>query len=73
MGALFGGGSKSTTTTTAVTPVTRMPVQFEQDRAAAAQTRRRTANRKGRSSTILSRRGEAGSTAYSNSLLGQAG
>lgn len=71
MGALFGGKEK--TPVQQVTPVARMPVPFEQNRQAAAQTRRRLSSRSGRSSTILSRRGEAGTTAYSNSLLGQAG
>lgn len=71
MGALFGGGKQ--TTQQVVTPVTKMPVQFEQNRQAAAQTRRKLSSRTGRSSTMLTRRGEAGTTAYSNSLLGQAG
>lgn len=71
MGALFGGGKQQAAP--APTPVARMPVQFEQNRTAAAQTRRKLSSRSGRSSTMLSRRGEAGTTAYGNSLLGQAG
>lgn len=67
MGFLFSSNKSST-------PVTKMPVQSEQDRAAAAEARRRAAGRTGRSSTIMTRRGsEAGTQAYSNSLLGQAG
>lgn len=72
MGALFGGG-RDKQVAPKPTPVARMPVQFEQNRQAAAQTRRKLSTRSGRSSTILSRRGEAGTAAYSNSLLGQAG
>lgn len=67
MGFLFSSSKSST-------PVTKMPVQSEQDRAAAAEARRRTMSRTGRSSTIMTqRRGEAGTQAYGNSLLGQAG
>ena len=71
MGALFGGGK--TQAAPAPTPVARMPVQFEQNRQAMAQTRRKLATRAGRSSTMLTRRSEAGTAAYGNSLLGQAG
>jgi len=71
MGALFGGGKQQAAPKP--TPVARMPVQFEQNRQAMAQTRRKLSSRSGRSSTMLSRRSEAGTTAYSNSLLGQAG
>jgi hypothetical protein len=70
MGFLFGGQQQKP----AAQAVTRMPVQSELDRSAAAQQRRLAANRTGRSSTMLSRRtGEAGTVAYGNSLLGQAG
>lgn len=72
MGALFGD-KRQRVVQQAPTPVARMPVQFEQNRQAAAQTRRKLSSRSGRSSTILSRRGEAGTTSYANSLLGQAG
>ena len=55
-------------------PVSRMPVPGEKDRFAAMETRRRMLSRRGRSSTIMTNRGgDAGTTAYGNSLLGQAG
>jgi hypothetical protein len=74
MGFLFGQNNKSATVT-APTPVTRMPVLSDMNREAAATTRRKLSSRSGRSSTILTRRtgNEAGTTAYANSLLGQAG
>jgi hypothetical protein len=58
----------------------RMPLPDEDDksRIAAAEQRRKISQRSGRASTMLSRRssqrtGEAGTSSYSNSLLGQAG
>lgn len=70
MGGLFGSTPKPT-------PVTRMP--DEQD-PAVLEAKRRAAQqqqaRSGRTSTVLTPRrptaGQPGTTAYSNSLLGQA-
>lgn len=70
MGALFGGGDKPAP----VKPV-RMPVANDiADRNAAARERRNIGERSGRSSTIMTRPNgaTAGTTAYTNSLLGQA-
>lgn len=69
MANIFGSREKAQT----VSPVTRMPVPSDQNRYAAAETRRRVSGRRGRTSTIMTRRGEAGTNAYANSLLGQAG
>lgn len=78
MGGLFGGK----TATPAPTPVKRMP---DEEDPAVKEARRRTAaesqTRSGRASTVLSRNnrsnqssgGNAGTSAYTNSLLGQAG
>jgi hypothetical protein len=54
---------------------TPMPVPDDaQARAADLRQRQQIASRSGRASTMLSRRtGDAGTTSYSNSLLGQAG
>lgn len=75
MSFLFGSPQKAATPTTpAVAPVQRMPVPNSVlSRQAAQRERSRITNRSGRSSTILTRRGEPGTNAYSNSLLGQAG
>jgi hypothetical protein len=72
MSFIFGQKQQQTATPA---PVARMPVPGEKDRLAAMETRRRMLSRRGRSSTILTNgsRGEAGTTAYGNSLLGQAG
>ncbi len=59
-----------------VQPVVRMPVPEDKDSLLAAEReRRRIAGQQGRRSTILSRprSAEAGTGAYTNSLLGQAG
>lgn len=66
---LFGGKPKPE-------PVVRMPVPDDKDALAAAERQRRAiAGRGGRRSTIMSRPsgGEAGTAAFKNSLLGQAG
>lgn len=69
MGALFGKAPKPT-------PVQRMPDANSQAVLEAERRKRmEIANRQGRTSTILSRRGSgtsgaAGTTAYTNSLLG---
>lgn len=77
MGKLFGGGEKPKPT-----PVTRMP---DEEDPAVQEARRRAAvasqARSGRTSTVLTNRGQrtsaggtqAGTTAYGNSFLGQAG
>lgn len=66
MGALFGGKPKPQ-------PAVRMPDPEDKDSQLAAERQRQTiAARGGRQSTMLTRRsGDAGSTAYRNSLLGQ--
>lgn len=73
MGFLFGDKPKPA-------EPARMPTPDDaESRKAAARARAAAMSRSGRSSTILSRRagarttGEAGTTAYKNSLLGQAG
>lgn len=67
MGALFGGQKPQ--------PAARMPDANDPVIAnAEARKRREIMGRSGRSSTIMSRGNrEAGTTAYSNSLLGSAG
>lgn len=57
-------------------PAQRMPVPDDKDaRMAAERQRMKIAGRSGRQSTMLSRgrTGEAGTSSYSNSLLGAAG
>ena len=70
MSALFGSKPK------APEPI-RMPVEGDADsRAAAERQRRAISGRSGRSSTVMtprSRGAEAGTTSYTNSVLGQAG
>lgn len=69
MSALFGKKPEAP-------KVARMPVDDDAETQAAAERQRRAiATRGGRSSTILSRNnaGSAGTTAFRNSLLGQAG
>lgn len=70
MSFLFGGGSSGVTPPkTATMPSANGTLA----RAAAARQRRDIFGRAGRSSTMLTRRdGEAGTSAYRNSLLGQA-
>lgn len=59
------------------TPATPMPVPDDAAaKAAKARQQQQIASRSGRASTVLSRPsggGEAGTSSYSNSLLGQAG
>lgn len=69
MSSLFGGKQKASDPT---------PMPVEDDAAAKAadlRQRQQIAARSGRASTMLSRQsgGNAGTTSYSNSLLGQAG
>jgi len=67
MSALFGSKKQEPQR------VQRMPLpDDEQAKQAAARSRQSSLSRTGRASTILSRRGtsEAGTTSYSNSLLG---
>ncbi|RWG25797.1 hypothetical protein [Mesorhizobium sp.] len=69
MGALFGSKPK-------VADPTPMPVPDDAAaKAADLRQRQMIASRSGRASTMLSRQngGNAGTTSYSNSLLGQAG
>lgn len=71
MSGLFGKAPKPEA------PV-RMPVEDDAASAAAAQRQKQLiAARSGRASTVMSRRapsgGEAGTSSYSNSLLGSAG
>jgi hypothetical protein len=78
MGFLFGGGSQAGTpapTPIAATPVARMPTANNAvAREAAARKRQDIFGRSGRRSTMYTRKDtEAGTTAYSNSLLGQTG
>lgn len=75
MSFLFGGGQSSTPSPAqSISPVSRMPRSNDAvSRNAARVERQRVLGRSGRSSTILSRRGEPGTNSYSNSLLGQAG
>lgn len=73
MSFLFGGGQDQSSTPN-VTPTPRVPTVSILSRRAASQDNARVRSRSGRSSTLLSRRGgEAGTTAYTNSLLGQTG
>jgi hypothetical protein len=70
MGALFGGKAPK--------PEAPTPMPTPDDAAAKAadlRQRQQIAARSGRASTMLSRQngGNAGTTSYSNSLLGQAG
>jgi hypothetical protein len=81
MGKLFGGGG-STTTTTTPTPETRMP---DEEDPSIKEARRKAAvdaqARSGRAATVLTSAASrasrassgAGTTSYTNSLLGQAG
>lgn len=69
MGALFGSKPKPP-------EVVRMPLPEDpQAKMAAERKRREIGARSGRTSTMLSRNAssEAGTSSYSNSLLGQAG
>lgn len=69
MSGLFGKKPKESE------PV-RMPVpKDEESRAAAERKRMQISERGGRASTVLTRRrsGDAGTSAYGNSLLGQGG
>jgi hypothetical protein len=71
MGGLFGKKPDPA-------PAVRMPVPDDQAALAAQQRQRQQiASRSGRASTMLSRRpsggGDAGTSSYSNSLLGSAG
>lgn len=57
-------------------PAVRMPVPDDASaQAAAARQKQAIASRTGRASTVLSRRtgGDAGTSSYSNTLLGSAG
>lgn len=79
MSFLFGGGQANAAGTAAstapkVSPTARMPTQSDAlTRLAARREQARALGRSGRSSTILTQRGEAGTRAYGNSLLGQTG
>ncbi len=69
MGALFGSKPKPP-------EVVRMPLPEDPEaRMAAERKRREIASRGGRASTVMSRQsgGDAGTSSYGNSLLGQAG
>lgn len=78
MGKLFGGGQQQKPTPVARMPDEEDPAVKEARRKAAAASQARS----GRTATVLTSRaqrgapasaGQAGATAYKNSLLGQAG